>query len=418
MAPPSVHWHLADVDICKSELREPAAHIVVVGFAAVDITSQSTTSKKFSATTYPGRNHLSLGGVARNMAECAHRLFPSYGPSPRGPSPSAVRLVSPVCQDALGDYLLRETEKLGMRIDGFFLTSPSIAADKDGNRTASVSLQLDGAGDLISGVADIDPSSFSTSDVARQLSPLIKVPSILAFDANLSADTMAEIIKLSLSTTTALYEPTSVPKCTALIDAVALLQRQGRLPPMETSDDNDRRRRWGVDVMTPNELEVVRMASRTSELGLHRIVREDESVRKEAHGVQTEASVYAAAMSLCNASGSVLLVKGGARGVLVVLPPSTEQEARPRMFRVPAQKVRQEIIVSTTGAGDTFAGSILVDLALRQRPLSQESPSAEEQWWRQAVERGQEAAAITLASPLPVSPLLDTSELFSLSRQK
>lgn len=352
------------------------------------------------------------------MAECAHRLFRSYESSPHGPSPSAVRLVSPICQDALGDYLLRETEKLGMRTDGFFLPSPSIAANKDENRTASVSLQLDAAGDLISGVADIDPSSFSTSDLTRQLSPLIAAPTILAFDANLSAETMTEIIKLSLSTTTALYEPTSVPKCTALIDAVALLQRQGRLPAVQKSNDNDRRRRWGVDVMTPNELEVVRMASRTSQLGLHQVVREDESVRKEAHGVQTEASVYAAAMSLCDASGSVLLVKGGARGVLVVLPPSPEQEARPSIFRVPAQKVRQEMVVSTTGAGDTFAGSILVDLALRQRPLSQENSSAEEQWWRQAVKRGQEAAAITLASPLPISPLLDTSELFSPSRQK
>lgn len=417
----------------KSELEEITHQIVVVGFAAVDITSQSTTPAIASATTYPGRNHLSLGGVARNMAECAHRLSSSLPSDSRALS-SPVRLVCPVGRDALGSYLLQETKELGMRTDGFLL--PKLATGKDGEeqcRTASVSLQLDPAGDLISGVADIDPSTFSAHHVRSHLLPLIERPTTLAIDANLGIGTMAEILATSQSNSNViacLYEPTSVPKCTALIDAIALLQRGGRLNQL---GKNGRGTKWGMDVMTPNEIEVIRMASHlsASQLGhpkdgaasgtaVERFISTEEAERLE-----TDVDVCAAAMALSDASGATLLVKGGHRGVLVVLPASTDG---PRMFRVPALKVRGEDIVSTTGAGDTFAGSILVDLALRARQEKQRrssSPQAEAEhrredknWWRGAVERGQRAAAITLTSTLPVSPSLDSARLFDLLHQK
>ena len=57
-------------------------------------------------------------------------------------------LLSPVGEDAFGQLLVSESEKIGLRTDGLIKVSNA--------RTAVCNMVLDSAGDLTSGVADMD----------------------------------------------------------------------------------------------------------------------------------------------------------------------------------------------------------------------------------------------------------------------
>lgn len=63
------------------------------------------------------------------------------------PSHASV-LLSPVGEDAFGRLLVEETERLGMRTDGLL--------PLQSQRSAVCNMVLDGVGNLMSGVADMD----------------------------------------------------------------------------------------------------------------------------------------------------------------------------------------------------------------------------------------------------------------------
>ncbi|MCO5577150.1 hypothetical protein L7F22_030973 [Adiantum nelumboides] len=191
-----------------------SGELAVVGFAAVDITTQPTQAGGIgAATTWPGRNTLSLGGVARNMAESAHRMLAGRA----GP----VKLISPVGNDVLGDFVRAGLTGLGMSTDGLVLSS---------GRTASVMLQLDASGDLLTGIADIDESQLKPDDVRRDADR--RPARVVAFDGNISVATMDTLLSDMGNVT--VFEPTSVARCVKIIKA-----------------------RSAPDIMTPNEFEVV-----------------------------------------------------------------------------------------------------------------------------------------------------------------
>lgn len=121
------------------------AELVVIGSAAVDITSQAREVDPSLAThsTVPGAVTVSLGGVGRNVAEAAHRVLSGS----EQPSRASV-LLSPVGEDAFGRLLVEETERLGMRTDGLLPLQT--------HRSAVCNMVLDGMGNLMSGVADMD----------------------------------------------------------------------------------------------------------------------------------------------------------------------------------------------------------------------------------------------------------------------
>ena len=95
-------------------------------------------------TTAPGTVSLTLGGVARNIAEAAHRVLSA---APNG-DPHATLLLSPIGVDELAPFLFREHSSLGMRSDGFLRVR--------NDRTAVCNMVLDAEGSLIGGVADMD----------------------------------------------------------------------------------------------------------------------------------------------------------------------------------------------------------------------------------------------------------------------
>jgi len=123
--------------------------LVVVGSAAVDISTMATASTAGDTnlsvhSTSPGTVSMTLGGVARNIAETAHRILTSHTPQ----LSVATMLVSPVGDDAFGHVLFDGMHRIGMRTDGL-LPIPGV-------RSAVCNMVLDSAGNLTGGVADMD----------------------------------------------------------------------------------------------------------------------------------------------------------------------------------------------------------------------------------------------------------------------
>lgn len=116
----------------------PAPKVIVFGSAALDITSQASTTL-IPGTTTPGRIVLTPGGVGRNIAEAAQKLLPV----------SSVQLVSPIGSDMVGRVTRQEMETVALRTDGLV----QIEAEEVGS--AACTLNLGPAGDLEVGVADM-----------------------------------------------------------------------------------------------------------------------------------------------------------------------------------------------------------------------------------------------------------------------
>ena len=113
----------------------------------MDVTARVTRglARVISQTTAPGTVTLTVGGVARNLAEAAHRVL-SSGPDAQ---PDATLLVSPIGRnDEFSSFIVDEHDLLGMRHDGLLRTSEQ--------RTAVCDMVLDTSGALVGGVADMD----------------------------------------------------------------------------------------------------------------------------------------------------------------------------------------------------------------------------------------------------------------------
>jgi pseudouridylate synthase / pseudouridine kinase len=138
-----------------------------VGATAVDITSHADpfTTELISKSTVPGQVSISLGGVARNMAEAAHRslsLSPTSShssvPSESSHSPTTL-LVSPLGQDMFGTLIQEQTASMGMRTDGFLHT--------DARKSLVCNMVLSEDGGLVGGVADFSAlSTFGSGEVS------------------------------------------------------------------------------------------------------------------------------------------------------------------------------------------------------------------------------------------------------------
>lgn len=121
--------------------------LVIVGSAAMDITSRARKQPGMEATHYlhsttPGSVSLSPGGVGRNIAEAAYRIL-----SKRSNSQTPV-LVSLIGEDTMGGVLRNDLSLIDMRTDGLILAP--------GKPSAVCNMVLDTGGGLITGVADMD----------------------------------------------------------------------------------------------------------------------------------------------------------------------------------------------------------------------------------------------------------------------
>jgi len=133
---------LASPNIIDSRNQAPA-DVVVIGAAALDITSQELPNLNTALavhSTAPGHIKISLGGVARNIAEATHRVMAA-----KFPGLSSI-LVAPVGYDAFGQILVNGLHAFGMRTDGIIRTD---------TQSAACNMVLDSSGALVRGIADM-----------------------------------------------------------------------------------------------------------------------------------------------------------------------------------------------------------------------------------------------------------------------
>ncbi|KAI0335190.1 indigoidine synthase A-like protein [Cubamyces sp. BRFM 1775] len=413
------------------------AKLVIVGSAAVDITARAdpvpgaTGANTNLHTTAPGEVALTAGGVGRNVAEAAHRILTSYSKD----HSSLTALVSPIGDDPFGQLLVSETKQVGLRTDGFISVPKA--------RTAVCNMVLDSAGGLIGGVADMDV--IRTLDAAKIIHVLEKHnPRLLAMDANMSHETLKSLVlyanKRNIHT---FFEPTSVPKSTAIFPAVA-----AALNAVSTDQAP-------VTFATPNVLELAHMYQEAcaspleltahrywwqvvDEMGLgpefrmeldqlaRRSAFDEEDVRKGNLSFLVDNGIAQMAINLLPFFQH-LVIKCGERGLIAAFRVSGEKAvssawathssnifareivARSRsghsvvVFKhFPAIQVAEDKIVNVTGAGDSLVGSMLATLA--QNPNAFEEPEALDRLVAQA----QLAAVYTLQSEHAVSPRLST----------
>ncbi len=240
------------------------ARILIFGAAAVDITSQTQSAgqAQLKATTYPGRVSVTLGGVARNIAEAATRVLSAAASSS---SLSPVKLISPHGNDDFGLLLRTGMEQIGMRIDGLFIP----ASDVNESRTAVCSLMLEDGGDLISGVADMNIGRTALYPQVKSRNGTLQgmleeeAPEVIVFDGNIGAQQAAELLtaceafnadRKSKQVLT-LFEPTSIAKSTIVLDHFAATRSKGH-------------RSRPISFATPNAVELEQIHSEAARLGL------------------------------------------------------------------------------------------------------------------------------------------------------
>ncbi|EST07253.1 Pseudouridine-5'-phosphate glycosidase [Kalmanozyma brasiliensis GHG001] len=362
------------------------ARILIFGAAAVDITSRTNSAGavKLAATTYPGRVSVTLGGVARNMAETATRVLqPTASPA----SVSPVKLISPHGSDQFGLLLRTGMQQMGMRTDGLFVP----AGPSRDSRTAVCSLMLEDGGDLISGVADMDIGQTALyprqglEHGGLQSMLLDETPEMVVFDGNIGAEQAAELLtacetynantkgKRGSRRLLTLFEPTSIAKSTIVLQHFA-------------STKSNRPKSQPITFATPNAVELEQIYSQAHQLGL---VPSSSSTTPEPSIdlAAIDRSTLLKAQALVDAGiFATVLLKVGRHGVVTV------DAERIHHHPIPAGEVQ---VVNTTGCGDSFAGAFVATLC----HLLQTRPS--EEWYKTldtAVEIGQLAARNTLAS--------------------
>lgn len=254
-------------------------------------------------------------------------------------------------------------------------------------RTPVCNLLLDQNGDLISGVADMSAAEVALTP-GTVLDAIPNGAKIVAIDANVQPSTLLAVVRLCFEQARLLlYEPTSTAKCARLVDAYGAL---GSNAPAGLQ----------VDYVTPNHLELITIADKMFEhdpalrpwTQYHPLNAE---IRGRLHGLHNDASAIAASAVALSTLAKTQFIKLGPHGVLIVS--QTGPKGKLEYAHLVAPRLDPSPRVFSTGAGDTFTGAILPELvclapdALTMAALVK------------VAERGQAAAAKTLATPLAVA---------------
>ncbi|KAJ7293531.1 Indigoidine synthase A like protein-domain-containing protein [Mycena rebaudengoi] len=363
--------------------------VLVVGSCAVDVSAQSQDVDTAAGlhSTSPGTVSLTLGGVGRNIAEACHR------------SGEPALLVSSIGKDSWGRLLHEEMKAIGMRTDGL------MECDQ---RTAVCNLFLDRTGNLVGGVADMRiteelDGSLIVSRIAEHS------PRIVALDGNLSSATISTVVNYCVQHHVPSHEPTSVTKSHKILPAIAESLNK-------TTDP-------AVSFFTPNLLELAEVY-RKAKLEMPAGGSHQENGSDLSFLVDQGIAQMAVALTPFFRH---IFIKCGEHGVLAVIRLSgeaasastwTRERSNPRRRYVVAHgdsgneililqhfPALPTIVINSTGAGDSFVGSLLASLQLDAHPF--DGPNSLER----IVAIAQKAATLTLQSHSSVSPLLSTINL-------
>ncbi|CAA0830906.1 pfkB-like carbohydrate kinase family protein [Striga hermonthica] len=166
---------------------------VVIGGMVLDINAIPSIAAN-PRTTTPGKVIYTLGGVARNVAECMSKL---------GAKPY---MISALGFDLAGNLLLEHWKSAGLSVEG-------IKRSQD-NGTAVVCNVFDGKGELAAAVASVESiEMFLTPEWIQKFKLKVRSAPVLMVDANLSPPALLASCRMAAeSKTSILFEPVSVAK--------------------------------------------------------------------------------------------------------------------------------------------------------------------------------------------------------------
>ncbi|KAJ7932446.1 indigoidine synthase A-like protein [Mycena leptocephala] len=380
--------------------------VLVVGSAALDISAQ-TEDTAGSHSTSPGTVAISLGGVARNIAEACHRVG------------TPTLLIAGLGADAWGQLLYDETKVIGMRTDGFIKRS--------NERTAICNLFLNGSGDLVNGVADM--AITQKLDAHLVLQQIAKhSPEIVALDGNLSADTIGGIVDYCVERN---IQPSDSSRASILIfessEPTSITKSERILPALE------RYIRRGSDAVvtffTPNLLELKHVHDKAKEYGLKTsswwtIDREGEVFRKDVAQLArrevddqqmdaknghtlaflVEEGVAQMATTLTPRFRHIF-IKCGERGAVGVIRLSGEEARTSQWAGIPSNPDRRYVVARSI-SGDEIL--VLQHFPPHPTKVAQSRPLSSPEALERLVSTCQTAASLTLQTHASVSPLLST----------
>ncbi|KAJ4002363.1 indigoidine synthase A-like protein [Lentinula boryana] len=388
------------------------ASLLVLGAAAVDISAKAFEAASNSAlgSTVPGNITVSLGGVARNIAEASHRVSPK----------DSVLLVSPIGDDSFGQLLTQESENHGMRTDGLLL--------QKNQRTAVCNMIMNSQGGLTTGIADM--AILEKAQLEIKAIELIKQmkPTVVVMDGNCSSEVISTIAGLcTRHGIKVFFEPTSVVKSARILKAVETTISSSTSP---------------IDFISPNLIELQEIFAVANEkdlfakpeywtaldnfsltsryrMDLEHLSRanvSDEDPSKGTLSFLLDQGLAQMAVKLLPFFRHIV-IKCGDKGVIVAMRQNSTSAWRSEQSNIkrryvmnhsdtdtivlshfPALPVKD--LVNVTGAGDSFVG--VLSSCLVQQPNAFNSQKS----LAQVIEMAQRASVLTLCSPYAVSPEL------------
>ncbi|KAJ3883357.1 indigoidine synthase A-like protein [Lentinula edodes] len=391
------------------------ASLLVFGAAAVDISANAfeMASNFASGSTVPGTIAVSLGGVARNIAEASHRV------SPKG----SVLLVAPIGNDAFGHLLTEGTANFGMRTDGLLL--------QKNQRTAVCNMIMDSHGGLTTGIADM--AILETKQFQTEAIGMIKRvnPTLVIIDGNCSPEIISTVVKLCTEQgIKVFFEPTSVVKSTRILQAVENVSSSAS----------------PIDFISPNLIELREIFESANEkslsskpdywtaldnfsltsryrMDLEHLSRVNVTDKDPSKGTLSFLLDQGAAQMAVRLLPFFrhIVIKCGDKGVLVAMRQSPTSQWRSEQSNIQRHQIVNhsdsdtvvlshfsalpvESLANVTGAGDSFVGALASCLV--KRPNAFDSSET----LTQAIGIAQRAAALTLGSPYAVSPELSILE--------
>lgn len=151
-------------------------YVLVVGAAGID--SKGKAAAPFVlGSSVPGTVRVSVGGVARNIADNLVRL-----------GVEAV-LLSAIGKGGSGRRILSNAAEVGVNTDYLILS--------DDHHTSAYIALLDEKGNLVMSVDDMDILSCITPEVINRRRGLIKNAAMVVMDSNLSESTISALLKVT-----------------------------------------------------------------------------------------------------------------------------------------------------------------------------------------------------------------------------
>jgi pseudouridine kinase len=214
-------------------------YVVVIGAAGVDSKGRAA-APLIHGTSNPGMVRVSVGGVARNVADNLARLGVE------------TVLLSAIGDDGSGRRVLTAAAEVGINTD-YCLFS-------DAHRTSAYLAVLDESGNLVMSVDDMSILACITPAVIEERHDLIRQAAIVVLDSNLLPETIEAIFKIT--------QRYNIPVCADPTSTLLATRLKPYLPQIRLITPNIAEAQILADCSIQNETEAMAAARRLVNAGV------------------------------------------------------------------------------------------------------------------------------------------------------